>query len=178
MKNLFFLLFLLLLPLHSSFASTLKQLFSENFYTIHKAGYCGQNILNFLKVADEKGIDLRGAEIINVDGGWVSPLYVRNGGYTPKIPGKAGVTFAPSEKLYYFHIFLIHEGHVYDFDYGNTPVVPKIGEYFKKMWLTGKDRDKTLSLKAYDATEYLQGKPMPANAPQISVLKFISQRAR
>ena len=165
MKN-FILLFLLLLPLQSAIATTLKKLFTENFYTIHRPGYCGQNILNFLKLADEKGVDLRGAEIINVDGGWVSPLFVRN---------QRG---EPEERYFYFHIFLIHEGHVYDFDYGNTPVVPKIGDYFKKMWITGKERDRFLYLKTFDATEYLQGKPMPKDAPSFQLLKFANERSR
>lgn len=171
------LFFLIFIPFHSSFATTLKQLFTENFYTIHRPGFCGQNIMNFLKLADEKGIDLRGAEIINVDGGWVAPLYVRNEGYAPKVPGPAGLTHQPGEKFFYFHIFLVFEGHVYDFDYGNSPVMPKINEYFKKMWISGKERDKFLYLKTYDAIEYLQGKPMPTDTPNIQLLKYMVERS-
>lgn len=161
-----------------SFAGTLEKLFEDNFFTLHVPNRCGQNIMNFLKLAEKENFDLSGAEIINVEGGWVEPQYVRNEGYAPKVPGPAGLVHKPGRKYFYFHIFLIHDGKVYDFDYGNTPVVPSIKTYFKKMWLSGRGSDKGLGLRVYKAKDYLSGKPMPRNTPMLNLVKFAEERGR
>ena len=162
----------------SAFGTTLETLFKDHFYTLHVAGKCGQNIMNFLDLAQKENLDLTGAEIIKVEGGWVEPIYVRNDGYAPKIPGPEGIIHPPGPKYFYFHIFLIHDGKVYDFDYGNTPVVPTVKTYFKKMWLTGRDRDKSLGLYIYKAEDFISRKPMPENLPMINLMKFAAKRSK
>lgn len=173
MKILFTLVFSLFISVAQ--ATTLDTLFEDHFFSLHVPGRCGQNILKFLDLAKRENIDLTGAEIINVEGGWVEPQYVRNGGYTPKIPGPAGLTYSPAPRYYYFHVFLIHDGKVYDFDYGNSPVIPSFKTYFKKMWIRGKEGDKYLGLQVYKAEDYLRGGKRP-DAPMINLLEFVRSR--
>lgn len=157
-------------------ATTLKKLFEDNFYTLHVPGRCGQNIMNFLELAQKENIDLTGAEIINVEGGWVEPKFVRNGGYTPKVPGPAGLTYEPAPRYYYFHVFLIHKNKVYDFDYGNKPVVANIRTYFDKMWIMNNRSANSLGLNVYSAEDYLARRAMP-DAPMINLIKFAQERS-
>lgn len=160
-----------------AWATTLEALFEDNFFRIHVPGHCGQNILNFVKLAQKENIDLTDAVIINVDSGWVEPQFVRNGGFSPKVPGPEGLIYPPTKRYYYFHVFMIHEGKVYDFDYGNTPTVPALPEYFKKMWITGKNADNFLGLKVYKVADYLRGSKKP-DVPTVKLLDFVHGQGR
>lgn len=176
MKKLTLLTLLFLLSLSSAFATTLETIFEDNFYTLHVPNRCGQNILNFLKLAQKENIDLSRAEIVNVQNGWVEPQYVRNEGYSPKAPGPAGLTRAPGKRYYDFHVFLIHENKVYDFDYGNKPVVHSLQTYLKKMWFTGKEGDRFLGASLYPAEDYLSGKPMPTQSKSTPLLQLLNRK--
>lgn len=172
MKKLLFLALTFCLFFSSAFATTLETIFEDNFYTLHVPNRCGQNIMNFLKLAQKENIDLSTAEIINVQHGWVEPQYVRNQGYSPKAPGPAGLIHEPGKRYFQFHVFLLHENKVYDFDYGNRPVIPSLQTYLKKMWIKGKEADRFLGVNIYPAKDYLSGKPIPTNPKYVPLLQL------
>lgn len=130
----------------SIFAETLlTPLFQEGFDKLYVSGRCGDNILRLIAFAKEKNIDLKGAKVLEISNpgmtnfGLVNVEYARQGGrIVEETRHSKEPKFYPGEKNWYHHVVLEYKGYIYDFDYGNTPEVAPIKDYFEKMFLNEK----------------------------------------
>ena len=114
-------------------SSSLEDEFKNTFFTHYNKRFCGPNIVNFLKRAQDKGIDLTNANHIVIKNvGWstfgmVNAEWVRlSGNPNPKPPG---------ERNWYHHVILEVDGRIYDFSFDNEPQVPSVRDYINKMFL-------------------------------------------
>jgi hypothetical protein len=115
--------FALLMLSFSSFSADverLEKLFSKNYNSFYTPRFCGRNIEKFVKVANEKGIDLSGSYVAKIVGGGfleTSAFYSRSN---------------PNDRVMigYFHMVLVADGYVFDFDLGE-PVVLKLQDYVR-----------------------------------------------
>lgn len=134
--HLFILLFLTLSSIETAWSSpALKREFSETFYTHYEAGKCGENIAALAQRALAKGVDLRGAQaiVITNSGYLFSTTYRRDAGAKLSTP-IGNIRFAPGIKNFYFHVALLKDGEIYDFDFGNHPEVLPAKEYIRRMF--------------------------------------------
>lgn len=131
---------------HASTTTTLQQLFVANFYTHYQEGKCGLNILGLITRAQEQGLDVSNAHIIEITNkgfsvfGLVNVEYARGAGRLNPNPD-SGFRNLPGERNWYHHVVLELNGQIYDFDFGNTPAVTTVSDYFEKMFLEEKTKD-------------------------------------
>lgn len=114
----------------------LKKEFTDTFVSHYVNNKCGQNIMNLVRRASGKGVDMSKAKIIKLTGGGyiMQALFARNEG--TRLPSPIGdIVFSPGVSPMYFHVVLEKDGLIYDFDYGNQPTVVPVKKYLEKMWL-------------------------------------------
>lgn len=125
-------------------AAGLDQIFASTFYSGYRSGYCGDNVMNLIKRANQDGVDVSRAKIVTIVNkgftvfGMVNAEYVRNTGKLLAKPTAEGLKFAPGESNWYHHVILELDGEIYDFDFGNVPLVADAQAYFDKMFLEEK----------------------------------------
>lgn len=120
-KSLIAILFLLL----SSAAQAadvrgLTEIFWKNYDNFYQYGNCGGNIARLVEAAKEKRLDLSNAYVLNIVGAGfleTSGFYTRSKMNQWKMLG-------------YFHVVLVADGYVFDFDLGE-PLVLKLDEYIR-----------------------------------------------
>lgn len=122
------LLLLLLLLSQATFAADLprlKKLFRENFNTLYVPRACGTNIGKLVKLADSQGIDLTNSYVVVLEnpGFWNLQAFGARGSK----PGE--------RQAWYFHVVLIADDQVFDFDFGNTPKVVPFKSWMKEMFV-------------------------------------------
>jgi hypothetical protein len=98
----------------------LEKLFSKNYNSFYTPRFCGRNIEKFVNVANQKGVDLSGSCVDRIVGGGfleTSAFYSRTN---------------PNDRVMigYFHMVLVADGYVFDFDLGE-PVVLKLQDYVR-----------------------------------------------
>lgn len=114
--------------------------FEASFLRGYQANYCRQNIENFVRRANEAGLDLSRANIIELTNkggsvfGMLNAEHARNQGRLLPKPID-GMRLGPGETNWDYHVILELDGKIYDFDYGNTPQVVGVRSYIKKMFL-------------------------------------------
>jgi len=157
MKKIFILLFLITFQLTWASERDVIQVFHQKYYTSYESGKCGRNILEFLRNASSFEQDLTDAKIIEITNegfsvmGLVNAVFAREAGMmNPKFP-QEGLRRLPGSKNWYHHVVLLNKGKIYDFDFGNTPSVLTVKDYFEKMFLSDANpRDSYFSVTRKD----------------------------
>lgn len=122
-------------------ATNLDQIFSSSFISGYQSNRCGANIMALIDRADQAGVDLSRANILelrnngNTVFGMLNAEYARNQGKLLPQPTSDGMKFEPGETNWEFHVVLELDGEIFDFDFGNKPVVANVQDYFDKMFL-------------------------------------------
>ncbi len=120
------------LGLFANADSYLVEEFQKTFTTHYKEGRCGENILNLLQRAQNKGITIDNANILEISNEGFSLFGLINAEFARQSNRE------PAEKNWYHHVVLEQNGFIIDFDFGNSPVVTTVQEYFEKMFLNDK----------------------------------------
>jgi len=94
---------------HHSFSAdiqSLLKLYRNNFNQIYVPRFCHQNIKRFVALARSKNINIENSFVVSVEGG----SFLKTSGFYSR--------FKPGQRvsLGYFHVFLIADGYVFDFD--------------------------------------------------------------
>lgn len=139
--------FLLISSFAAVASSEMVNLFTKSFYTHYESGRCGDNIIGLLSEAHEQGIDISKARILEISNkgysvfGLLNVEFARESGRrNPDYPN-SGLANLPGERNWYHHVVLEHNGLIFDFDFGNTPSVVSVADYFEKMFLIEKKRE-------------------------------------
>lgn len=103
--------------------SSLITLYRQSFFTLYQPRFCGENIRRFLLEANRRRIDTSGAVVAKLEGGFWE---VR--GFS------ARARMGEDELLGNFHVFLVAEGHVFDFDFTSQPKVLPLHDYLVEMY--------------------------------------------
>jgi hypothetical protein len=121
----------------------LKQ-FKSDFIQNYVENQCGANILGLLRRAESKGINLHNSHILEISNkgfslfGLINAEFARAAGRINPNVGVDGIRNLPGENNWYHHVVLEMDGEIYDFDFGNAPVVLPVKVYFEKMFLDDK----------------------------------------
>lgn len=133
------LLFFSAADLHAADVERLKALFEKNFHTFYQEGKCGQNIERLVRAAVRQGIDLSGAEVVHLENqgldtfGMVAAHQARE---TVDWDGnRVGI-----DMNWFFHVVLLADGYVFDFDFRNVPTVLDVRSYFYENFLPTKKK--------------------------------------
>jgi hypothetical protein len=137
-----FLMTLLSLTLVMSFgsavagaSSVLKQEFGSTYYTHYRAGRCGENTADLAKRGLAVGVDLSGAyAVVITNGGYMLSTTYRRGAGEKLATPVHDIKFSPGIANFYFHVALLKDGEIYDFDFGNHPEVMPIKDYIRRMF--------------------------------------------
>jgi hypothetical protein len=143
MSKIFISLFLILVSFSSWSADLpkIEKLFKNTFWTIYQERYCGRNIESFSTQALEEKINMRGAYIMEIRNagfdtfGMVASLNAREAGrlYTPE---RSEPPFRqPGGANWHFHVVLLADGVVHDYDFGNIAEPIPMKQYFEKMYI-------------------------------------------
>jgi len=99
---------------------SLGQLFYQNYNFFYTPRMCGKNIARLINEAVNRKIDLSNAYVLRLAG---NGFLETSGFYTRVLPNDR-------EMLGYFHIILIADGFVFDFDL-SEPMVLRFDEYIR-----------------------------------------------
>ncbi len=113
-------LWLISLSTFGADVKSLKKLFQDNFDNYYEQRYCGRNVQRLLTNAKAKNIDLSNAYVLKIVGGG---FLETSGFYTRTDPNERAM-------LGYFHMVLVADGYVFDFDL-YEPLVLKVEEYIR-----------------------------------------------
>lgn len=119
-------LWLLLLITQVSFAADLAKLqtlFKSNYSTFYAPRFCGKNIETFVKAADKKKIDLTNSYV----------AVLKNPGFWSLQAFSARGLKLGERQPWSFHVILIADDYVFDFDFSNQPKVLPFKKYLKEM---------------------------------------------
>jgi hypothetical protein len=107
----------------------LRSLFEASFRSSYEVRHCGRNIDRFLRSAQAQGLNLQGAHYVKLTGSgfFELPPLQRRGSSAP------GVFMA--DGLWYFHVILVADGMVFDFDFTNRPRVLPVVDYLREMFV-------------------------------------------
>lgn len=131
----------------------LKKLFENTWTSNYVERYCGLNIENLVSKAMDENIDLDGVQIVGLKdhGGWMF-------GMVSAVQARGATRFAPGERNWYFHVFLLADGKVLDYDFTNTAKLLSINEYMHEMYLPkekwGDAKYKESKMKLYEFEFY------------------------
>jgi len=154
------LLCLFLSNAHSADIPALKELFQKNFDSYYQPRFCGQNIRRFLEEASMREIDLSNAYVLKIQGGG----FLETSGFFTR--GNVN----EREMLGYFHMILIADDIIFDFDL-NRPLVLNKLDYIRLQftpphepyYIFGIDYTKNgapgnWNVTAFDSKDYSNGK--------------------
>ncbi|RYZ69191.1 MAG: hypothetical protein EOP05_15220, partial [Proteobacteria bacterium] len=122
-------------------AAFLDQVFASSFISGYRPNHCGANIIALVDRADQAGVDLSRAKVLELRNkgnsvfGMLNAEYARNQGRLLPQPTADGLKFEPGETNWDFHVVLELDGEIFDFDFGNRPLVAKVQDYFDKMFI-------------------------------------------
>lgn len=118
-----------------------SNLFAQTFWNSHyEERYCGKNIETLVAKAVNARLDLSNAQIIGISdaGGWmagmVNALQAREAGLLIT-PSRVSPMRHPGERNWYFHVVLLVEGRVMDYDFTNQPRVIPLNDYLHEMFI-------------------------------------------
>ena len=120
----------------------LAKMFKSTFWSIYQERYCGRNIESLSSQALKEKIDMRGAYIMEISNGGfdtfglVASLNARESGrlYTPE---RSLPPFRqPGGANWHFHVVLLADGVVHDYDFGNSAYPISMNKYFEKMFIS------------------------------------------
>ena len=172
----------------------LKQLFADHFYNddIYTQNQCGDNIGRFAKLAKKRGFSLIGADLLQIENygydnfGLVGALVARGGGNIVRdAHGNVVVPhrYNAGTENWNHHVVLFYFGHIFDFDFTNSPYVIVEPRYWKEMFLDdneAKSPQKSLakigsymitSYNILDYLKYIENRRLGAGEPKKQKLK-------
>jgi hypothetical protein len=143
MKHICVLLILLSFPSISNagIEPILYRQFKSEYQKYYVENQCGSNILGFLTRAESKGLRVFNAHILEITNkgfslfGLINVEYARGAGRMNPDQTSKGMRNLPGENNWYHHVVLELDGYIYDFDFGNSPMVLPVKAYFEKMFL-------------------------------------------
>jgi hypothetical protein len=117
----------------------LQNLFENNFQTFYEEKRCGKNIERFVRAAIESGIDLSGAEVVKIE---------NSGGDTFGLVAAHQARYAEQsvekplgiDMNWYFHVVLLADGYVFDFDFRNQPTLLDLRSYLDQNFIPTKKK--------------------------------------
>ena len=185
-------LYILLISLSfQTLAADLKgitKIFKNSFWSSHyEEGYCGKNIENLVTKAIEARLDLDGAEIVQItdEGGWmfgmVNALAAREGGRLIT-PASASPARSPGEKNWYFHVVLLVDGKVLDYDFTNQVKILPLKDYLNAMFIPvskmsdleyKKSKMKSYKITTYPAEDYILRREQRLPVSEIEVESYL-----
>ena len=125
----------------------LQVLFESTFMSSYEEGRCGDNITGLIQKAHRQGMDLTRANVLMISNkgfslfGLINVEYARSSGrLNPDYPELSEFRNLPGERNWYHHVILEMDGFIFDYDFGNMPVVLSVGEYFEQMFLDEESR--------------------------------------
>lgn len=130
-------------PTRAADLPALKKLFTENYNSLYRERFCGENIVNFIKLAQERGIDIEGSYALKIVG---AGFFETSGFYTRTNPNERAM-------LGYFHFVFVADNHVIDFDLGE-PLVPSLEDYIRLQFTPAREPYVLYGVK-YDALNQL-----------------------
>lgn len=152
----------------------IQQLFNQHFWgSFYQPNRCGLNVQEFIRLSIKERIDLKETYLIELTNkgpqnfGLVGALYARERGPllgTNSYPNKA--TRFPGEANWEFHAFLVADGYVFDFDFGNDPQPIAFGEYFRRMLVPQPYQNDRRSTKNVLNGYYIKFYPINPIAPE------------
>jgi hypothetical protein len=128
-------------PFQGRSNSQLESLIPVSFLEDYEAGKCASNILRFLQRLRAAHISIGEFRFVRVENsgnssfGYVNVEWSRNSGQRLFQSDSYGHRFAPGERNFGHHSFLVFQGNVIDFDFGNEPTVVGLGNYITQMFL-------------------------------------------
>jgi len=154
-----FIFFILVKSAYASFDSS----FIESFNSGYTPRKCGPNITSFVGRLKEKNEDISKAKILIISNkGYslfllINAEFGRNEGIRPD-----GRAYTPGQQNWYHHVILENEGKIYDFDFGNSPEILSVEDYFEKMFLNESENNshpshkvgREVKLKDYEIKEF------------------------
>lgn len=126
-------------------SADLRRLFHNTFYSsLYEARRCGKNVFSFIDLARQHSIPIESATIVRIENkgyknfGLVRGWQAREGGARIRAAShdSAGgrLQFHPGSRNWEFHVFLVQDGLVFDFDFSNHPVVLPLRTYVMAMF--------------------------------------------
>lgn len=141
MRNLILSVFLLWSPfVCAAELVRLKMLFIQSFWNKYEDRKAVKNIENFLREAIQQGIDINGAELVQVKNqgiesyGLISAFQARDIKFSSKEKGNV-VGYSKTPMSWTSHAFLLIDNKVFDFDFRNQPTVLEVGSYINEMFI-------------------------------------------
>lgn len=148
----------------------ISKIFQDSFWTSHyEERFCGKNIEKLVRKAIDARLDLSGAQIIQItdQSGWmfgmVNALQAREGGRLIT-PAQTSPERSPGEKNWYFHVVLLVEGKVIDYDFLSQATIYPLKDYLNAMFVPEKrltdleyklSKMKGYKIKSYPAEDYI-----------------------
>lgn len=174
-KSRLMLYFLLgLLSIQASFGADLNKLnklFKDTFWTIYQPNYCGRNIESLGAEAVDRRINLKNAFVMEIRNagfdmfGMVAAISAREEGrlIEPK-PSRPPFRHTGTNN-WHFHVVMLADGYVYDYDFMNEATVLKLEDYLDRMYIPQKewknreyklDKVGAYEISLYPVESYLQ----------------------
>ncbi len=121
--------------------NALGRIFERRFYAGYEERRCGESIEGLVTAAQNAGLSLNKARVLSITHqgfsvfGLVNAEWVRESGRL--LPGteNAGRRYEMGERNWHFHVILLYDGLIFDFDFGNEPQVFTVRDYFEQMFL-------------------------------------------
>lgn len=160
-KPISILLILFSTPSFAADLAQLRELFVKNFKSKYESRKSVQNIENLVRDAIEQGIDLMGAELVEIRNearetyGLISVFQARE--LSPS-SGDRGMSpsYSRTPLNWSFHHFLLADGMVFDFDFRNDPTILTIDSYINEMFIPKSRQDDPIYRKKKMADYLLQ----------------------
>lgn len=114
----------------------LRSLFQKEFNFGYTEGKCGENVEKFVKKAQQKGINIQGVLLLEIEQG--GDLYVYHARSNHSAPGS---------RVFFHHFAIVVSQNnmkldskdvVIDFDFGNHPRIVPLRKYFETMLMSTK----------------------------------------
>lgn len=156
-----------------SFAADLvgiSHIFKKTFWTSHyQERFCGRNIEGLVQKAIDARLDLSNAQILQITDphgsmfGMVQAVVARESGRLIE-PARTLPKRNPGVMNWYFHVVLMVEGKILDYDFTNQPRILSLNQYMNEMFIpadkmTNKkwkiDKMKSYRLKSFPAEDYM-----------------------
>lgn len=183
-------LFLISLQSIAADLKGISKIFKDTYWTSHyEERFCGKNIEKLVRKAIEARLDLSGAQIIQItdSSGWmfgmVNALQAREGGRLI-VPAQTSPERSPGEKNWYFHVVLLVEGKVLDYDFLSQPTINPLKDYLNAMFIPAQkqsDKDYKMSkmkgykIKTYPAEDYILRQNQRLSVEEISQESYLKE---
>lgn len=125
------LIFTLILFQSISFASAdeIGKIFKETWTSGYTRSECFKNIVALLKRSHAANANIYNANLIHITNKGTTVFGMVNAEH-------ARGNFSAQESNWYFHAILENNGMIYDFDFGQAPVITTKKQYFEKMFFS------------------------------------------